>query len=105
VDGGRPEPWARAKQTVDPAVLTWLHSTVDIDRWREVAAQIRCPALLLTGDPSKDEVTVRVEGASEAARLCAALEVVTVPGPGHSIHRDRFDALLAAVQRFLRDLP
>ena len=97
------QPWARAKQTVDPAVPDWLHSGHDIDRWRDVVREIRCPALLLTGDPGVDaDVTVRADGARQASELCPTLTVRNIPGAGHSIHRDQFADSLATVTRFLR---
>ena len=52
----------------------WLHSSHDIDRWRDVVREIRCPALLLTDDPSVDaDVTVRADGARQASELCPTL--------------------------------
>lgn len=96
-------PWARAKQTVDPAVPTWLLSSSDIDGWRDVVQRIRCPVLLITGDPGvDDDVTVRAEAAAQAQQLCASLTVAHVAAAGHSIHRDQFDAFLAALSDFLR---
>ncbi len=96
------QPWARAKQVVDPKVPTWLHSTVDLDSWPMIVSRIRCPALLVTGDPSVDEnVTVRPEGADKARLLCPTLTVAHIPGAGHSIHRDQYGPFLAAVTNFL----
>ena len=94
------EPWARAKQIVDPAVASWLNSTRDIARWREVAERIRCLTLLVTGDASN--VTVGAEGAAQAQRLCPSLRVAHIPAAGHSIHRDQFGSFLAALSSFLQ---
>ena len=81
----------------------WLHSSHDIDRWRDVVREIRCPALLLTDDPSVDaDVTVRADGARQASELCPTLTVRNIPGAGHSIHRDQFADSLTTVTRFLR---
>ncbi len=96
------EPWARAKLTVDPSVTSWVSSSADIDGWRAVLTDVTCPALLFVGDAIVDDnVTVRDAEAREAQTLCPALEVVHVPGAGHSIRRDRFDLVLPAVREFL----
>ena len=94
------EPWARAKQAVEPAVATWLNSTREIDGWREFAEQIRCLTLLVTGDASN--VTVGAEGAAQAQRLCPSLRVAHIPAAGHGIHRDQYSSFLAALSSFLR---
>ena len=99
------EPWARAKRTVDPSVTSWVSSSADIDGWRAVLTDVTCPALLFVGDAIVDDnVTVRDAEAREAQTLCPALEVVHVPGAGHSIRRDRFDLVLPAVREFLSRL-
>lgn len=96
------EPWARAKLTVDPSVTSWVSSSAGIDGWRAVLTDVTCPALLFVGDSTVDDnVTVREAEAREAQTLCPALEVVHVPGAGHSIRRDRFDLVLPAVREFL----
>lgn len=96
------EPWARAKQTVDPDVPNWLYSSHDINRWRETVANVSCPTLLVSGDPTADpNVTVRAEGTQQAHELCPQLTVVHIPGAGHSIHRDQFRPYLTAVEDFL----
>jgi len=94
------DPWARAKQAVEPAVATWLNSTHEIDGWREIAQQIRCLTLLFTGDAS--DVTVGAEGAAQAQGLCPSLAVAHIPAAGHSIHRDQYGSFLAALSSFLR---
>jgi pimeloyl-ACP methyl ester carboxylesterase len=95
-------PWARAQRTVDPDVTAWLRSASDINGWRDTVRRIRCPTLLVTGDPSVDaHVTVGPEGAAEAARRCPSLGVVHLAGAGHSVHRDRFTEFVAALRGFL----
>jgi N-formylmaleamate deformylase len=96
------EPWARAKQAVDPAVPNWLYSSYDIDRWRDTVAKVSCSTLLVTGDPGVDpNVTVRAKEAQQARELCPQLSIVHIPDAGHSIHRDQFQAYLTAVKDFL----
>jgi pimeloyl-ACP methyl ester carboxylesterase len=97
------EPWARAKQVVDPLVVHWLDSTADLDAWPRIVSRLRSPLLLVTGDPAVDgSVTVRSDTVALVSRLCNQLSVVHVPGAGHSIHRDRFESFIAALEEFLR---
>jgi pimeloyl-ACP methyl ester carboxylesterase len=98
-------PWAHAKQTVDPAVPTWLYSHQDLNRWRAIVQQIQCPTLLVTGDAEVDSnVTVGPEGAEQAQQLCPSLTVAHIPRAGHSIHRDQYTNFRAAVTAFLADV-
>lgn len=95
-------PWAEAKRQVDPDVVSWLTSRQDLNNWREVAEQIRCPTLLVTGDPTVSaDVTVTPEVAKEATRLCPSLVVANLPGAGHSVRRDQFTGYIKAVEAFL----
>ncbi|MGF1664051.1 MAG: alpha/beta fold hydrolase [Kineosporiaceae bacterium] len=95
-------PWARAKQVVDPEVTSWLRSAADINRWRDVVGRVRCPTLLVTGDPAVDgNVTVGPEVAAEARRLCPSLSVLHLAGAGHSIQRDRLSPFVAGLRTFL----
>jgi pimeloyl-ACP methyl ester carboxylesterase len=66
--------------------------------WREQAAAITVPLLLLRGDPTK--ALVDDEGAAEAQRLCPTCEVVQFD-TGHNIRREDFDGFVATVRAFL----
>lgn len=94
-------PWAQAKRQVDPRVVTWLESRVQLNRWREVVTQLRCPVLLITGD---SDVTITPATAEEARQLCSRLESAHLENAGHSVRRDRFAAYLQAVDTFLEQV-
>jgi pimeloyl-ACP methyl ester carboxylesterase len=66
--------------------------------WRQQAAAIKVPLLLLRGDPTK--ALVDDEGAAEAQRLCPTCEVVQFD-TGHNIRREDFDGFVATVRAFL----
>jgi N-formylmaleamate deformylase len=96
------QPWAQAKQQVDPDVVAWLSPRHDLNGWRETVKQLHCPTLVITGDT---EVTVTPPVAEEARRLCPTLEVTRINHAGHRIRRDQFSAYLGAVEIFLNKLP
>lgn len=93
------EPWAQSKVEVDLAVLDQF-GTFDTAPWRETLAHIRCPGLLITGDPTLMAI-VTPEVAREAVALWPNGEVSHIAGAGHCIHRDRYAETLAAVDAFL----
>jgi pimeloyl-ACP methyl ester carboxylesterase len=91
-------PWARAKAAVDQefvrAGVGVLHTP-----WREIAAAIRPPTLVITGDR---EVILHAPALAAVADLeNPALEVHVVPGAGHGIRRERPDDFHALVDPFL----
>lgn len=92
--------WADAKRQVDPQVVSWLDAGRTLDNWRELVARIPCPTLLLTAD---GDVRVSPEVAKEAQSLCSSLLLAHIPGAGHSIRRDQFEAYLKAVKSFLQE--
>ncbi|GLI26954.1 alpha/beta hydrolase [Agromyces rhizosphaerae] len=94
-------PWAETKAQFDPAALA-LYASLGRD-WRSVAARVRCPALLLTGDAHLGG-RVTADVAAEAVGLMARGELVHVADAGHNVHRDRFDEALAAAGGFLGQL-
>jgi N-formylmaleamate deformylase len=93
-------PWADSKGEVRSDILGPAIAAIGDVAWREVIARIRCPVLLVTGDPEQGAI-VTPAAAQEAARLCKQCEVVRVSGAGHNIHRDRYDETMAAVRAFL----
>ena len=70
--------------------------------WRELLPRVRCPALLVTADPERGAI-VTPESAAEAQRLLPGLKVVRLPGAGHNVRREQFDAYLQAVRAFLAE--
>ena len=94
------EPWADAKALVDPAVIDQV-GALDTFDWRTALTQMRCPGLLLTGDPALGAI-VTPGIAEEAVRLWPAGRLERVAGAGHCIHRDRWQETMAPVRVFLR---
>lgn len=93
-------PWAEAKGEYQPEVYD-KRLIFRSYPWREAISRIKCPVLLVTGDPEKGAlVTPKI--AQEAAGLCKSVEVQRISGTGHCIHRDHFDETLEAVRAFLK---
>lgn len=93
-------PWVEAKRTFDLSLLEVV-GTGSPRPWREVAAAIRSPALLITGDTDLGAI-VTPEVGEEAARVAGAGgEVVHVTGAGHNIRREQFQAYQVAFREFL----
>ena len=93
--------WLSAKQQVSPEVTQSI--TAARMPWREVARRIACPALLITADVA-DGAIVTPEVAAEAVKLMPKGRVVHIPGAGHNIRREQFDAYMTAVREFLAEL-
>lgn len=93
------EPWAAAKQRVSPQFLAALGAP-EPTPWWEVLPRVRCPLLLITGDPERGAI-VTPETAAEAVRRQPRLQVVRIAGAGHSVRRDRFGPYLEAIRSFL----
>ncbi len=90
--------WARAKADVDRAFLATGRYQVEVP-WREIAAAIDVPTLVVTGD---DEVILDARVLAEVAALGnPALEIRTVPGAGHCVRRDDGDGFHALVDPWL----
>jgi N-formylmaleamate deformylase len=93
-------PWAEAKLQVSMnalQVLTGLRPD-----WRETAARIACPTLLVTGDPERGAL-VTPEVAAELSEVCPHLQVAHIAGAGHNIRRERFELYVDAVTSFLKE--
>jgi N-formylmaleamate deformylase len=94
--------WARAKQRFHPDVtaIFGTHSDHAADRLRAALDAVTCPVLLLTGDPGQGAL-VTAEAAAVLGDHLADLEVVHLPGTGHSIRHDDPAGYGAAVRAFL----
>jgi len=90
--------WAEAKHQVSLHVLQamagfGLH-------WRDTAAAIPCPVLLIRGDPELGGL-VGPQVAEELATRHPRIQVAHLTGAGHSIHRERFELFVETVADFL----
>jgi pimeloyl-ACP methyl ester carboxylesterase len=93
--------WAEAKRQTHPNVAGGIagHGI----RWQSVANEIRCPTLLIAGDPALGAIVTPVE-ALEVRRLVPGARVIHIGGAGHNIRREQFDVFVSAVCRFLAEL-
>lgn len=90
-------PWAESKKALD---LNIFRAESVRRPWREVARAIDCPTLLITADVEKGAI-ISPAMAREAQALNSQIQVVHIPGAGHSIRREAYPAYLAAVRDFL----
>ena len=90
-------PAAEAQLQYDPEILRLNEPPPD---WREMVSRIRCPFLLIIGDPALGAL-VSPERAEEVLALSPHGRVVHILRAGHSIHRDRFEETMRAVEEFL----
>jgi pimeloyl-ACP methyl ester carboxylesterase len=90
----------------DGGGLVWKHdrrmmipnpADLSLDQQHALWAAITCPTLLVYGTASWASNPLE-DG--RAARMPAA-EVELIDGAGHWVQHDRFDAFMAAVERFL----
>jgi pimeloyl-ACP methyl ester carboxylesterase len=93
--------WATGKQQVRPQVVQFI--TTPDKPWREVAALVKCPVLLLTGDPQKGGL-VTPEIAEKTVKLWRKGRLVNIPGVGHNIRREGFEPYFKAVKSFLSEV-
>jgi pimeloyl-ACP methyl ester carboxylesterase len=63
--------------------------------------RIRCPALLIAGDPQRGAL-VTAEDIDEMRVFLPHLKTAHIPGAGHSIRRDQFARYMQVVQDALR---
>ncbi|MGH7919877.1 MAG: alpha/beta fold hydrolase [Candidatus Dormibacteraceae bacterium] len=93
-------PWVQAKRSFDLALLESVRRGPG-GPWREIAGAIRCPVLLLAGDPDLGGI-VTPEVMAEVAQLCGARSE-RLAGAGHNVRRERYDGYLPAVHAFLKE--
>ncbi len=96
------EPWADAKEQFKLSVVQRnLDAALKVASWREVVAQIRCPLLLITGDPDRGAI-VTPQVAQEVTEIWHDSQVVHIPGAGHNIRREQYKPYIAAITNFLQ---
>lgn len=93
-------PWAAAKLAFDLSQLD-APAISSPRAWQAVVAAIRCPALLITGDPELGAI-VTADGAAEVERL-GGVRIAHIAGAGHNVRRERYEPYMDALGGFLRD--
>ncbi len=94
-------PWADSKLQVNLAVFEMSHTPPT--PWQEVAREIECPVLLITGDPEMGAI-VPPEIAQEAARRWRDVRIARIGGAGHNIRREQFAPYMEALTAFLAEV-
>lgn len=94
-------PWADSKLQLHLIVFEASHAPRT--PWQDIARQITCPVLLITGDPEMGAI-VPPEIAQEAAGLWRSGEIAHISGAGHNIRREQFDRYVEAVTAFLGEV-
>lgn len=92
-------PWAQSKAEYDLAIIPHRVNFRSYP-WREALTKVKCPVLLVAPDTSVGGFVTKAMG-TEASRITSLTEFAQFPGAGHSIHRDRFDAMMQRVSAFL----
>ena len=90
--------WADAKLSLSLNALNFDPS--GSAPWRETIARVKLPMLIIRADNDKG-ASVTPEAAAEASRINSLVESAYVPGVGHSVRREDYDAFMAAVTEFL----
>jgi pimeloyl-ACP methyl ester carboxylesterase len=91
-------PWAESKGEYNPDILAPdVRVRMHQFSWRKAAAQVKCPALLVTAERG----IVTPEIAAEAVSLIADCQLVQIPAAGHCIHRDAYAETMQFVTSFL----
>lgn len=90
--------WAAAKRELGPDAVEALVPT----DWRAAVAGVRCPGLLIHGEPERGGM-VTPEVADEIATSNPLISKVQIAGAGHNIRREGFDAYVTALRAFLTE--
>ena len=92
---------ATAKLQVRDVFFTTFQDRFD---WQALLGQVRCPILLVTGDPDRGAL-VTAEAGDVAKRCCPTLDVANIPDASHNINSDQVDHFLREVRGFLSRVP
>ncbi len=90
--------WAAAKKKVRADAYRLLN----LSNWRETVPGISCPSLLIFGD-QKDgcDGIVTADVAREVIALNSSFSSTHIPGAGHNLRREKFQAFIQAIDEFL----
>ena len=92
-------PWVDAKRSVSPRVF----DIVSTERtWQADVLKIACPTLLITADPDRGAL-VTPQVAQQVAEMNGVIQVAHIPGAGHNIRREQFQAYVREAKKFLAE--
>jgi len=89
--------WAKAKQQFSKKTVSGI---INRPSWKDIISKITCPGLVITGDPQSGAIITQ-ETAAEISHLWKKAALVHIPGAGHNIRRDKYEAYKNAVEPFL----
>ncbi len=92
--------WAESKLQVSPDTMTYIITPQT--PWQDLASRLTVPSLLISADPEAGAIV-----SPEVAQIAAAnplIQTVHLPGAGHNIRREQFEAYLNAVTTFLSQI-
>lgn len=92
------EPWAQSK--LQYHVKPFGEDSIDAATANEIVAQITCPTLLITADPTLGAIYPPQAAEAWVASLPDA-QHINIPGTGHNIRREQPDVYVTAVRTFL----
>jgi N-formylmaleamate deformylase len=98
---GEVGPWADSKMQFNLDTLKTEPGPFP-KSWKDAARAAMCPVLLIIGDVAKGGL-VSPEVAQQFIEIAPNGKVAHIPGAGHSIRRDQFDAFIRAVRDFLSE--
>jgi len=93
-------PWADAKQLVSPHAFEFILTERS---WEEAIPRIACPTLLITADPERGAV-LTPEVTQQILDMNPLIQAVYIPGAGHDIRREQFEAYMEAVRMFIQTI-
>ena len=93
--------WTKARQMVSPKVVSNI--TEPRADWKEIVSQIKCPGLIITGDPDLGAI-ITSEITNEIIGLWKQAKIVNIPNAGHHIRREQYRPFRDAVKQYLRKL-
>jgi N-formylmaleamate deformylase len=81
-----------------------IHIMNSIDTtWKNDLQKSRCPMLLITADVEKGAI-VSKEIAAFVKRTNPLIRSIYIPGAGHSIHREKYSEVIAAIEGFITEV-
>lgn len=92
-------PWATSKQQISANLLKARFERGE--PWQEILPRITVPVMVLVPDVALGGMT-SPSGAALAGTLLEHGETVEVPGAGHNVRREQFEAFMEAVRAFLK---
>lgn len=97
--------WARSLSQMDHDVLTMTLDGRAFNGWEpaELIKSIRCPTLLIQGDPKLGGLMTD-EDVSRLKAACPNVQVARMNGIGHSLHMYQAEPVLRALTNFLSTL-